>query len=258
MKAMIKRAILAIVAVSLCTVVFAQSKQLERARANGWTFELRAGANVGGPVPVPMPVEMRSIENYKPKMNGLIEAVVTKWLEPNGPWGIMSGLRFEQKGMDATARVKNYSTKIENSGSVIEGVWTGTVFTSFTSTYLAMPIQVAYKINNSGKVNGGLYMAYRMDGDFSGHVTDGHFRVGSPLGEKLTFGADDKASFDFKNELRRFETGMQVGGSWKAYGHFLVFADLKYSFNNIFKSKSYMAYNNMHPLYVSLGFSYLF
>lgn len=255
---MSKRIFLIVVATLLSISGFAQSKALERAKANGWEFELRAGVNLGGAIPVPMPVEIRKIEGYNPRLNGLVEAVVTKWWSDNTSWGVMTGLRLEEKGMKASARVKNYSTMVENMGQMVEGRWTGKVFTSFASTYIALPLQIAYKINNDGKVNGGFYMAYRFDGDFSGHVSEGYFRQGDPTGEKIVFEDGAKASYEFKDQLSPFEGGMQIGGSWRAYKHFLVFADMKYSFSNIFKSKSFMAYNNMHPLYMTVGFSYLF
>lgn len=225
---------------------------------NSPEFELRAGVNLGGAVPIPMPAEIRSIEGYKPGLNGIAEAVVTKWMSPTSHWGIMTGLRFEVKGMKAIATVKNYATSIENSGAVLNGRYTGKVFTDFSSTYLAFPVQMAFRFGNKGKINAGCYFSWRIDGDFSGHVTDGYFRQGSPLGDKIVFGADQQASYDFKDQISPIEAGAQIGGSWRAYKHFLVFADLKYSFSNIFKSGGYMEYINMHPLYFSLGFGYLF
>lgn len=237
---------------------FAQSNPLERARANGYEFELRAGVNIGGALPVPMPVEVRSIEGYNPRLNGLVEAVVTKWIDPKGSWGIMTGLRLEEKGMKATAMTKNYATAIESMGQVVEGRWTGKVMTNFSATYLTLPIQVAYRINEHGKVNAGFFVGYRFDGDFSGHVTDGYFRLGDPTGEKMVFSNNAKASYSFKDQLSAFESGIQLGGSWRAYKHFLVFSELKYALTGVFPSKSLMAYNNMHTLYMSLGFSYLF
>lgn len=74
----------------------------------------------------------------------------------------------------------------------------------------------------------------------------------------MIFGEGQQASYDFRDQLAPVEAGAQIGGSWRAYKQFLIFADLKYSFNNIFKSGGYMEYINMHPLYLGLGFGYHF
>ena len=48
-------------------------------------------------------------------------------LHPNG--GVNLGLRFETKGMETDATVKNYTIKLLNDGSYIEGIYTGDVVT---------------------------------------------------------------------------------------------------------------------------------
>lgn len=254
----IKNIILTLAIAGSSLAATAQSTPLETARKHGWEFELRAGANFGGTMPIPLPVEIRAIKGYNPGLNGFVEAIATKWFDPQGPWGIMMGLSLEGKGMKSDATTKNYITSVENGGKMIDGRYTGDVHTEFTSSYITLPLRAVYRVHEDGTINAGFYVSYRLDGNFSGYVSNGYFRQGSPVGEKLIFDSDAKASYTFKDQLSPFESGIQVGGNWRAYRHFSIFADLKYSFTNVFKSHSYMSYTNMHPLYLGLGFSYLF
>lgn len=243
----------------LCPLAQAQSardRNILEALRHGWVFELRAGLSLGGTVPVPMPAEIRHIEKYNPKLNVQVEGVATKWLDPH--WGVTMGLRMEQKGMVTGARVKDYGTSILQEGVEVEGRWTGEVENNYSASSIVLPVSVAYKVNSYGKVLAGLYGGYRFDGSFTGHVTDGHFRVGSPIGDRIDFPAGERATYDFTDRLSRFEAGMQVGGSWRAYKHFLVYAEMRASFTPIFPGSFATLPTRLYPLYLSTGFSYLF
>lgn len=248
----------AVLLLALTTWAGAQDGALERAKALGWEFELRAGVNIGGDTPIPFPREIRSIEDYSPQFNGQIEALVTKWLDADAPLGLSLGLRLEQKGMQTSARVKNYFTSIEHEGTLVRGVWSGLVASKSSSISVTLPILASYRFNQAGKVSGGLFFGYRFTSDFAGHVSDGQFRLGDPTGECILFSADQRASYDFSDALNPYEMGLQVGGTWRAYRHFSVFADLKYSFTPLFKSHFEAISFKMYPLYLSAGFSYLF
>ena len=80
----------AIVAMSCATTAFAQTDRtssLSSAEQNGWEYEIKAGVNIGGASPLPMPVEIREISSYSPKFNGTLEGTVTKWLGKEQKWG---------------------------------------------------------------------------------------------------------------------------------------------------------------------------
>ena len=49
-----------------------------------------------------------------------------------------------------------------------------------------------------------------------------------------------------------------MGGSWRAFKHFTVNADLTYGFNNIFESNFHTITFTMHPIYMNVGFDYIF
>ena len=257
MRRLIYTALLLLATASLATAQEARDKNILAALRHGWNFELRAGLSMGGTAPIPMPREIRGVEKYNPKLNVHVEGQATKWFDPH--WGLVMGLRMEQKGMVTGARVKNYHTSLLlGEGAEVSGNWTGYVESNYAAASIVLPISAAYKINDYGKVQAGLYAGYRFDGSFTGHVTDGHFRMGSPVGERVDFPADKQATYDFSGELSRFEAGMQVGGNWRAYRHFLVYGELRASFTPIFPGSFTALTTKLYPIYVSTGFSYLF
>ncbi len=235
-----------------------RTQSLMKSEKNGWEYEVKAGVNIGGSSPMPLPVEIREITSYSPKFNGTVEGVVTKWLGRNMDWGVSAGLRVEEKGMKTGARVKNYSTEILNDGSKMKGRWTGHVETNYNSTLLTLPIMANYRFNDMWKIRAGMYMSYRMDGEFSGSVSDGYLREGSPTGEKVEFTDGKSSTYNFSSELRRFQYGLQVGGTWRAFRHFTVNADLTWGLNDIFKHDFKTITFNMYPIYVNFGFGYRF
>lgn len=235
-----------------------RSKSLVNAERNGWEFEMKAGVNIGGATPMPIPVEIRSIESYNPRLNASLEGVATKWLGSKQKWGISAGLKLEQKGMETGATTKAYSTEIINEGNRVAGYWTGHVKTKYNSTFLTIPIMANYQINTAWKVRGGLFASVRVDGEFLGHVSDGYLREGNPTGEKLLFTDGKRADYDFSSDLNHLNWGAQVGGTWRAYRHFTVNADLTWAFKDIFKKDFKTITFSMYPVYLNLGFGYVF
>ena len=251
----------AIMAMSCTTTAFAQTDRtssLNSAEQNGWEYEVKAGVNIGGASPLPMPVEIRKISSYSPKFNGTLEGTVTKWLGKEQKWGVSTGLKFEEKGMITGANVKNYSMEILNDGSRVAGYWTGYVKTNYNTTLLTVPVMANYRFNDRWKVRAGLYSSIKLDGQFTGNVSDGYLREGTPVGEKLTFTDGNTASYEFSSNLRHFQWGGQLGATWRAFNHFTVNADLTWAFNNIFESDFKTISFGLYPIYLNLGFGYRF
>ena len=78
----------------------------------GIEYEVNAGTNIGGATPLPIPAEIRHIDSFSPRLNLQIGAKVTKWFATDKKWGVALGVRFETKGMDTKATVKNYGMEI--------------------------------------------------------------------------------------------------------------------------------------------------
>lgn len=65
----------------------------------GLEYEVKAGFNIGGTAPIPLPVEIRDITGYNPTMAVAIEGNVTKWFDQEKKWGMRIGIRLDSKGL---------------------------------------------------------------------------------------------------------------------------------------------------------------
>jgi hypothetical protein len=72
-------------------------------------FTASAGFSVGGTAPLQMPAEIRSINSFSLTPNYQASLLAEKTF---GQCGIVSGIRFEDKGMKEEANVKNYHMAI--------------------------------------------------------------------------------------------------------------------------------------------------
>ena len=231
-------------------------KNLISAALKGWHIRLSAGYNIGGTAPLPLPREIRGIESYNPGLNLAIEGTVEKKFG-KGNWGLRWGVRLDTKGMTTKAETKNYHMEAwdtEGSGQII-GAFTGKVKTSVKNTYVTVPVLAVYNINKRWNVSAGAYASYLLDGEFTGSAYDGYIREQNPTGEKAEV---TRAEYDFSNDMRKFNWGLQAGGEYKAYKHLAVFANLQWAMNGIFPSDYGSVTFELYPIYGTLGFTYLF
>ena len=213
---------------------------------HGLEYEIKAGFNVGGASPLPLPAEIRALTGYNPTICLAIEGNTTKWFGKDSKWGMTLGLRLETKGMEAKARVKNYSMEIiGDGGELLAG-----------GSYFSIPVTAAYKLSQRVRINAGPYVSFMTSGDFNGHVHDGYLRKDTPTGEKAEFEGDKIAPYDFSKDLSNFQWGFQAGAEWKAFKHLNVCAVLVWGLNDKkdFKTITF----NMYPIYLNVGFGYAF
>lgn len=257
-----KRYITLMVCLFAAATTFAQSERTQTlisSALHGWEYEIKAGFNIGGTAPLPLPEEIRSIDSYNPTLSITIEGNITKWLGEQKNWGIVTGLRLENKGMRTKATVKDYSMEIiGDQGERTAGHWTGGVRTKVQNSYLTVPLLAAYKISPRWNIKAGPYLSYLMDGDFSGNVFEGYLREDDPTGPKVEFTDGKIATYDFSSDLRKFQWGVQLGTDWKAFKHLKVYADLNWGINDIFKSDFNTITFNMYPIFLNVGFGYTF
>ena len=186
-----------------------RNKTIINAALHGWEYEIKAGVNLGGTAPLPFPEEIRSIDGYNPTLSITIEGNMTKWLDTKKKWGIITGLRLENKGMRTKATVKNYNMEIIGyDGNRLKGNWTGGVRTKVQNSYITIPVLAAYKLSPRTTLKLGPYFSYLMDGDFSGHVYEGYC-VNQPTRQINSPRAI--ATYDFSGDLRKFQVGVQAG-----------------------------------------------
>lgn len=229
---------------------------LIRAALKGWHVRVGAGINIGGTSPLPLPREIRAIEGYRPHLNIALEGMAMKSFN-HSPWGLAVGLRFEQKGMETKARVKNYHMEAvnEDGSGRINGAWTGHVKTKVDNTYFTVPILATYRLSDRWSLAAGPYFSLRTSGEFSGEAYDGYIRDIDPRGEKAEV---SRATYDFTTDLRKFAWGVQVGGEFRAYKHLAVTANLQWGLNGIFPADYESVTFTLYPIYATVGFAYVF
>lgn len=230
-----------------------------RSALMGLEYEVKAGVNIGGTSPLPLPEEIRRIDSYSPTFCFALEGDVVKWLGVKKRWGVVLGLRLETKGMQTGARTKNYGMEIiGDGGERLKGNWTGMVRTKYRGTFLSVPLLAAYEVNPRLRLQVGPYVSFMTDGDFSGHVYDGYLRENDPTGNKVVFEGEKRATYDFSDDLRTVQWGVQAGVNWKAFHHLTLSADLLWGLNDIFKKEFKTVTFDMYPIYLNIGFGYAF
>jgi hypothetical protein len=223
-------------------------------------FQIRTGINIGGFSPMPLPAEIREINKFNPKLNFSVEGSATYWFgKGKKSWGIKSGIRLENKAMETDSQVKNYSMEIiGENGESVAGNWTGGVNTQVDNSYITIPIVAVYAINEKWNLSAGTFYSLLITKDFSGYVYDGYLREGGPTGNKVVFSGDKTASYNFSSQLRKFTYGLEAGGSWNASSHLNVFSNLSWGLNDIFESDFETITFSMSPIYLNIGFGYVF
>ncbi|WP_288307510.1 porin family protein [uncultured Muribaculum sp.] len=225
---------------------------------HNFEYEINASINIGGSSPMPIPGEIRKINSYKPGLNLSIGAVITKFFGTNSPWGMAISPRLEVKGMDTEAEVKNYGMSIIQDGAIVSGYWTGLVNTKYRQSLFTFPVLGVYKLSPRCRISFGPYFSVAMANDFSGSVYEGYLRETDPTGDKITFEGEDKATYDFSDNLRMIHWGVEAGFSWRAFKHLNVDAHLDWGLSNIFHSSFKTVNFDLYPIYLSVGFGYAF
>ena len=236
-----------------------ESKGLLWSTLRNLEYRIKAGFNIGGTSPLPLPREIREINSYRPGMQIAVEGNVIKWLGDKQKWGVLLGVRMENKGMKTDARVKNYFIVMNaSSGDLtghMEGNWTGYVKTNVKNSYVTFPIQAIYKISDRWDIKFGPYLSVLTNGDFSGSAYEGYLRNENPVGLKVNV---DVATYDFSSDIRKFNYGLDLGGEWKAYKHLTVYSDLTWALNSIFSDDFECISFKMYNIYLNFGFGYIF
>lgn len=219
-------------------------------------YQVRIGYNLGGTSPIGMPATIRSLDSFKPGGNWLIALDAYKPL--TNRWGLLAGFNYENKGMETDARVKNYHMAMRYSDQVIEGVFTGQVITKVRQWMLTLPIQAAWNASDHVRLKAGPYFSYVMSNEFSGYAYDGYLREGDPTGQKIELGHDDgeRGDYDFTDELRHWQFGVDVGIDWYFSKRFGAYADLKWGLTPIFRKDFHTIEQKLYPLYGSVGVMY--
>lgn len=218
-----------------------------------FVFAAKAGFNLGGTAPMGLPAEIRSLNSFKPTFSFSIAG--TAQYNFNNKWGLQSGIKFDIKGMQTDASVKNYQLVVSMDGSTVEGVFTGDVTTKVHNSYITIPLLAVYNISPRWDIKFGGYASFMVDGEFSGTASNGYMRDGSPIGPRVD-GVD--ATYDFSEDMRKVDAGVQVGVDYIPYKHLLISGDLTWGCLPIFKSDFTAMSFDMYNVYFNIGFGYVF
>ncbi|MBR5241354.1 MAG: PorT family protein [Muribaculaceae bacterium] len=218
-----------------------------------FVFAAKAGFNLGGTAPMSLPAEIRAINSFKPTFSFSISG--TAQYNFNNKWGLQSGIKFDIKGMQTDASVKNYQLVVSMDGSTVEGVFTGDVTTKVHNSYITIPLLAVYNISPRWDIKVGGYASFMVDGEFSGTAKNGYMRDGSPIGPRVD-GVD--AVYDFSDDMRKVDAGVQVGVDFIPYKHLLISGDLTWGCLPLFKSDFTAMSFDMYNVYFNIGFGYVF
>ena len=232
-------------------------------------YDLRVGYNIGGTAPMGMPATIRSLDAYRPTSSYVLGLGVYKPLTRS--WGLSTGLRLENKGMNIDATVKNYHMRItQGGGGELEGVFTGTNHTEVTQWMLSLPLLATYWVSDKVCLKLGPYFSYVKAPTFKGYASDGYLRVNpkspgdegykpnDPTGDKMELGSveGERGDYDFSDDLRHLQWGMMLGADWNFHKSWGVFADVSWGFTGIFKSSFTVLDQTLYPVYGTVGVSY--
>lgn len=219
-------------------------------------MKARLGYNLGGTAPVGIPATIRSIDAYRLTPSLMVGFDVMLPLQQN--WGVMAGLRIENKGMDADVTTKGYHMEMKKGSDQIEGLFTGHIKQDVTEWMLTLPVELTYQVSQKVMLKGGPYASLLLSKDFSGIASDGYLRQGDPTGPKILIGDKEGewATYDFSDDMRRLQYGIGLGVDWQLYRQLGLSADLNWGLNGIFKSSFKTIEQSLFPIYGTIGVFY--
>ena len=219
---------------------------------NNMEVKARVGYSIGATAPIGIPATIRSIEAYRLTPSLMAGADVDFRLKDN--WGVMVGLRIENKAMDADATTKGYRMELVKGDSKIEGLFTGKVEQDVTEWMLTVPVMATYRLSRV-TLKAGPYLSVLLSKDFSGIASDGYLRQGDPTGPRVNMGTKEGewATYDFSDEMRTLQMGVAVGVDWQVHRHIGLSADLSWGLTGIFNSDFKTVEQTLFPIYGTIG-----
>ena len=219
-------------------------------------LKARAGYSIGGTTPIPLPETIRSIDSYSLTPSFMVG--LDAMLPLTQQWGIMTGLRLENKGMKATVTTKAYFMEVVKGDQKMSGLFTGRVEQEVKQWMLTVPVQATFTLSRRVILKGGPYVSFLLSKGFSGIASDGYLRKDSPTGPKILMGnrEGEWATYDFDNDMRGVQFGVGIGVDWRVYKCLGVSADLNWGLTGIFPSNFKTVEQTLYPVYGTIGMFY--
>lgn len=216
----------------------------------------RAGYNIGGTAPIPLPETIRNIDSYRLTPSLMVGIDARLPLSRN--WGLMTGIRFENKGMDGDVTTKSYQMEVVKGDSKLSGRFTGHISQQVKQWMLTIPVQATLQLGEKVTLKGGPYLSVLLSKEFSGIASDGYLREGNPTGVKILMGDKEGewATYEFNDDMRSLQMGIAVGADFQIYKSLGVSADLNWGLTGIFPADFKTIEQSLYPIYGTIGVFY--
>ena len=219
-------------------------------------LKARVGYNIGGTSPIPLPETIRSLDSYSLTPSFMVG--FDAMLPLTQQWGIMAGLRFENKGMKAAVTTKAYFMEVVKGDQKMAGLFTGHVEQEVKQWMLTVPVQATLKLSDKVMLKGGPYVSFLLNKGFSGIASDGYLRKDSPTGARILMGNKEGewATYDFGDDMRSLQFGIGIGADWQVHKRIGVSADLNWGLTGIFPGDFKTVEQTLYPIYGTIGVFY--
>ena len=219
-------------------------------------LKARVGYNVGGTIPIPFPETIRSVDSYSLTPSFMVG--FDAMLPLTQQWGIMTGLRLENKGNKADVTTKAYFMEVVKGDQKMAGLFTGHVEQEVKQWMLTVPVQATFTLSQKVMLKGGPYVSFLLSKGFNGIASNGYLRKDSPTGPKILMGdrEGEWATYDFDNDMRSVQFGVGIGVDWQVYKCLGVSADLNWGLTGIFPSDFKTVEQTLYPVYGTIGVFY--
>lgn len=249
---------LIVTAAGLCLTFLAatQPSQAQEGFLSDVTVKARAGYHIGGTAPINMPRSIRKLNSYTLQPNFSLGIDAEKPLGRR--FGVLIGLRFENKGMKEGAKVKNYHEQMVRGGETLEGMFTGDVTTKVREWMFTIPVQATWHASRKVAVRVGPYVSILTTKGFTGDAHNGYLRVGDPTGMKVLLGDDEgtRGTYDFSEHMRRVHWGFGAAADWTVSHRFALYAGIDWGLNGIHHSSFKVIDQTLYPIFGTVGVSY--
>ena len=230
--------------------------QAQAVTTDSLQLKTRVGYNIGGTSPIPLPETIRSLESYSLTPSFMVGFDAMMPLTQQ--WGIMAGLRFENKGMKAAVNTKAYFMEVVKGDQKMAGLFTGHVEQEVKQWMLTIPVQATLQLSNKVMLKGGPYVSFLLNKNFSGIASDGYLRKDTPTGAKILMGNKEGewATYDFSDDMRSLQFGIGLGADWQVSKRLGVSADLNWGLTGIFPGDFKTVEQTLYPIYGTIGVFY--
>jgi len=216
----------------------------------------RLGYSLGAAAPPGIPATIRELNSFKPTAN-LLVGLDAQW-PLDSRWGVMAGLHFQNKGMSVAVTTKGYHMAMVKGGEQLEGVYTGRVEQNTRAWMFTVPVLATLELTPQWQLKAGPYLSVLTNKGFSGNVSDGYLRKDTPTGQKIEMGhePDERATYDFGDEMRRIQTGIDIGADFLLTSRLGLSADLTWGLTGIMHSNFKTVEQTLYPIYGTLSLTY--